>query len=122
MTQHHHKINYVELCTTDFPATEAFYSKAFGWSFQNWGQYYSFSGAGIDGGFAEGIPVAGDGVPLIILYSDNLEKTVKAIEEAGGEIIVPIFAFPGGKRFHFRDPTGNVLAVWGDPVHAEPEA
>jgi len=23
-----------------------------------------------------------------------------------------VFDFPGGKRFHFSDPTGNEFAVW----------
>jgi hypothetical protein len=24
------------------------------------------------------------------------------------------FSFPGGRRFHFADPEGNVLAVWSE--------
>ena len=34
--------------------------------------------------------------------------------EAAGKITREIFAFPGGRRFHFKDPAGNELAVWSD--------
>ena len=40
-----------------------------------------------------------------------MEARVKA---AGGVISTPIFSFPGGRRFHFRDPAGNELAVWSE--------
>ena len=33
---------------------------------------------------------------------------------AGGSVVVQIFAFPGGRRFHFRDPAGSELAVWSE--------
>jgi predicted enzyme related to lactoylglutathione lyase len=36
------------------------------------------------------------------------------VESAGGTIARPIFSFPGGRRFHFVDPAGNELAVWGE--------
>ncbi|WP_221313368.1 VOC family protein [Granulicella aggregans] len=36
---------------------------------------------------------------------------VKRVQEAGGTITMPIFAYPGGQRFHFMDPSGNELAV-----------
>jgi predicted enzyme related to lactoylglutathione lyase len=39
---------------------------------------------------------------------------VQAVTAAGGEIVKPIFAFPGGRRFHFREPGGNELAVWSE--------
>jgi predicted enzyme related to lactoylglutathione lyase len=33
---------------------------------------------------------------------------------ARGSITKDIFSFPGGKRFHFVDPSENELAVWSD--------
>jgi hypothetical protein len=33
------------------------------------------------------------------------------VTAAGADIVKPIFAFPGGRRFHFLDPNGNELAV-----------
>lgn len=108
----HHRINYVELPATDLEAIKAFYTKAFGWTFTDYGpEYVAFNDGSLDGGFTAG-EVAGSAGPLIILYSENLEESQKVIEASGGAIVKPIFDFPGGRRFHFADPAGNQLAVW----------
>ena len=52
--------------------------------------------------------------PLVILKADDLEGALARVEAAGGVITEPIFEFPGGRRFHFRDPAGNVLGVWAE--------
>lgn len=108
------KINYIELPVTDMAASKAFYASAFGWSYVDYGPTYaSFEGAGIDGG----MDAASDRKPskngaLVVLHTKDLEVAQAAVEVAGGKITVPIFAFPGGRRFHFTDPSGNELAVW----------
>lgn len=116
MSDKHHKINYVELPSTDIQKTKSFYATVFGWVFTDWGpEYVSFEGGGIDGGFrADGQVTAQAPGVLVVLYSDKLEDTEAAIAAAGGEIHVPIFEFPGGRRFQFKDPTGNELAVWSE--------
>ena len=116
---HHHTINYIEFSTTSVARTRDFYSNVFGWEFQDWGEdYISFSSksCGIDGGFRTGpLPEkTGDSAPLVVLYSANLKTTEAAIVAAGGSIVVPTFEFPGGRRFHFSDGAGNVLAVWSE--------
>lgn len=116
---HHHKINYIELGATDVARAKEFYGKVFGWKFVDYGpDYASFDkeSAGIDGGFWKdkaGEPY-GKSAPLIVLYSADLKATEAAIAAAGGEIVVPPFEFPGGRRFHFSDGVGNVLAVWSE--------
>lgn len=111
--ENNHKINYIEFVSANIDRTKQFYSQAFGWSFQDWGpDYISFSGAGIDGGFRSGD--AQPGSPLVVLYSSDLASTQAAIVVAGGVITVPIFEFPGGRRFHFSDGAGNELAVWSE--------
>jgi predicted enzyme related to lactoylglutathione lyase len=52
--------------------------------------------------------------PLVILYADDLAETQRRLEGAGAKIVKPVFAFPGGRRFHFQDPDGYELAVWSD--------
>ncbi|MDC0738282.1 VOC family protein [Cognatishimia sp. SS12] len=116
MAHQHHSINYIELPLVDLAATQAFYSSLFGWEFQQWGDgYLSFSGAGIEGGFngVDSIPVAKPGV-LVILFSNDLEASLAAVKAAGGTILQEIYAFPGGRRFHFADPNGNELAIWAE--------
>jgi len=115
----HHAINYIEFFTTDIAKTKAFYARAFGWSFQDWGPDYSSfdkATAGLDGGFRikAGEGESGATAPLVVLYSKNLKATEEAVVTAGGTIVVPIFDFPGGRRFHFSDGGGNVLAVWSE--------
>jgi hypothetical protein len=116
---HHHKISYVEFFTKDIARTKSFYATVFGWSFQDWGpDYIGFDAesAGINGGFRTGDAdkALGEFAPLIVLYSADLKATEAAIVAAGGSITVPTFEFPGGKRFHFSDGAGNVLAVWSE--------
>ena len=106
----HEKINYVEFSARDFEAV-------FDWSFTDYGpDYIAFSGAGLDGGFyrSELSASVGNGSALIVFFSNNLEQTQSKIESAGGNIIKSIFAFPGGRRFHFCDPNGNEFSVWSD--------
>lgn len=104
-------IDYVEFAAGDIAAFKTFYAAAFGWTFQDWGpDYASFEGAGIDGGVRGGEETK-PGSTLVILYADDLEASEKSVVAAGGEI-TEHFEFPGGRRFHFRDPSGNVLAVW----------
>ncbi|HUN85567.1 MAG TPA: VOC family protein [Terracidiphilus sp.] len=115
----HHKINYIEFASTDLDRAKKFYSTVFGWSFIDYGpDYASFTAAsaGIDGGFYR-VPTAPEPAktaPLIVLYSQDLKATEASILAAGGEIVVPTFEFPGGRRFHFSDGAGNILAVWSE--------
>jgi hypothetical protein len=108
------RIDYVELPAGDLPATKDFYTSAFGWSFVDYGPTYAgFADAGLDGGLAAG-EAAVTTVPLVILRADDLDAARARVEAAGGEITAPTYAFPGGRRFQFRDPAGNELAVWGE--------
>ena len=51
------------------------------------------------------------GGTIVILHADDLEGAEKAVVNAGGKVINR-FEFPGGRRFHFTDPSGNELAIW----------
>jgi len=113
----HHAINYVEFPARDLSATKKFFAEVFGWEFVDYGPEYSaFSGQGIDGGFylADLAASSASGSALIVLYSENLSDTLAEVEAAAGRIVRPIFSFPGGRRFHFTEPSGNELAVWSD--------
>ena len=113
----HEKINYVELPACDLEASKGFFNKVFGWEFQDYGpEYTAFSNAGLEGGFYQSELQARteSGSALVVLYSENLESTLAKVTEAGGQIAKEIFSFPGGRRFHFIEPSGNELAVWSD--------
>ena len=113
----HHGINYIEFTVADMQKAKDFYGAAFGWQFTDYGPEYagirSLDGEGECGGICVAEKVVPGG-PLVILYSDNLEQSLESVMAAGGKITTPTFSFPGGRRFHFSDPSGNVLAVWSD--------
>lgn len=111
------KINYVELPAANFDLAESFYSKAFGWSFTDYGaEYRAFTDGNLDGGFFKSDLQSRtvNGAALIILFGSDLEKTRDHVITSGGQINREIYSFPGGRRFHFLDPNGNELAVWSD--------
>jgi predicted enzyme related to lactoylglutathione lyase len=111
---HEKKIDYIEFCVKDVGEAKRFYGELFGWKFQDWGpEYVSFTDGRLEGGFRggqEGRP----GGTLAILYTARLEAMQEQVQAAGGTVVRPIFSFPGGRRFHFTDPSGNELAVWSD--------
>lgn len=113
----HETINYLELPASDISATKKFFEKVFNWTFQDYGhEYTAFKEEWLDGGFykSDKKSLTEHGAALIVLYSSNLEATQEKIKKAGGQIIKPIFSFPGGRRFHFTEPSGNEFAVWSD--------
>ena len=112
--ENNHRIDYVEFPATDMAAVRAFYERVFDWKFQDWGEgYMSFHDGRLDGGFYKADKSTPNGA-YVILYATDLEATEEAVKSAGGEIKREIFSFPGGRRFHFLDPSGNELAVWSD--------
>jgi predicted enzyme related to lactoylglutathione lyase len=113
----HHAVDYLELGSTDLAATKRFYTAAFGWTFNEYGDDYAGfvdPGRGREGGGFHAQKKIKKGGVLPILYSTDLAATLKAVKKAGGGVVKEIFEFPGGRRFHFTDPSGNELAVWSD--------
>jgi len=107
-------INYIEFKATDLEKIKAFYTTAFEWAFTDYGPtYVAFENSGVAGGFelTEGKVVNG---ALVVLYHSDLEQIRKQVADAGGVITKDIFSFPGGRRFHFTDPSGNELAIWSE--------
>ena len=109
------RIDYIELpSATAHELTRAFYAKAFGWAFTDYGPDYAATTTGdVDIGL-NGQPQEALSAPLPVVRVDDLEAAFGAVTKAGGVIAKPIFAFPGGRRFHFIDPAGSELAVWSE--------
>jgi uncharacterized protein len=110
------RIDYIEFPVSDVGAAKRFYGRVFGWTFTDYGpDYTSFEDGRLSGGFRGEASVTPGG-PLVVMYALDLEAVAAAVEAAGGRITQPTFEFPGGRRFHFRDPGGHELAVWSDPL------
>jgi uncharacterized protein len=111
----HHSVDYIEIPVVDVAAAKQFYGSAFGWTFTDYGPDYAGildpSRAAEVGGLAKTDSVRPGG-PLVLLFSDDLDASVKAVVESGGSIVSGPYEFPGGRRFEFSDPSGNELGVW----------
>ncbi|MBD1558705.1 VOC family protein [Vibrio sp. S9_S30] len=113
----HHSINYIEFAANNLEETKRFFEQAFQWEFTDYGEAYTaFTAKGLMGGFFQSDVVSAtkEGAPLLVLFSRDLERSFEAVKSQGAEITRSIFTFPGGRRFQFKEPSGNELAVWGD--------
>ncbi|ASP39153.1 glyoxalase [Bacterioplanes sanyensis] len=110
-------INYVEFPARDLSATQTFFEQVFGWQFEAYGEaYLAFSSGGTAGGFYHSDKASrmANGAVLVVIQAEDLEACLARVEQHGGRISQAIFSFPGGRRFHFIEPSGNELAVWSE--------
>ena len=115
MNRPENKIDYVEIPTTDIGKAKAFFAAMMGWEFQDWGpDYASFNDGRLDGGFRSADEPAPPIGVLLVFFSADLERDRDRVIELGGSISQDIFEFPGGRRFHFHDTTGNEFAIWAE--------
>lgn len=105
------RLNYVELPVIDIAAAKAFYESAFGWNMTEFGPCYAATISGDTDIGLQADHAEATAAPLAVIEVENLEAALDAVASAGGEVVRPIFDFPGGRRFHFRDPGGNELAA-----------
>ncbi|HEX8573797.1 MAG TPA: VOC family protein [Allosphingosinicella sp.] len=105
------RFNYVELPVGDLASAKGFYEAAFGWSLTGFGPTYAATLTGDTDIGLQADPAEASGAPLPVIDVPDLEAALASVEAAGGRIVRPIFAFPGGRRFHFLDPSGNELAA-----------
>lgn len=105
------RLNYLELPVADVARARAFYTEAFGWTFADFGPTYAATMSGdTDIGLqADRAEQTAAALPVIDVM--DLERAEATVRAAGGTVTRPIFAFPGGRRFHFRDPDGHELAA-----------
>lgn len=110
------RLNYVELPVREIGPAKAFYEQAFGWSLTAFGPTYAATLSGDTDIGLQADAAEATKAPLPVIEVEDLEAALEAVKAAGGEIVRPIFAFPGGRRFQFLDPSGNeVAAVQPDP-------
>ena len=105
------KLDYIEFPSTDRAATSAFFNAAFGWGMISYGpDYDALTDAGIDGGIDQAAEKVA--ATMAIVRTDDLDAAERRVISAGGTITRPQFDYPGGRRFHFREPGGNEMAVY----------
>ena len=105
------QLSYLELPATNVASLKKFYGTLFGWTFEDYGNdYATVHGSGLEAGF-NGDPESRSKTPLPMIQTTEIGVMEARVREAGGTITMPMFAYPGGRRFHFVDPHGNEMAV-----------
>ena len=114
-TPQHHCVDYIEISATDLEENKRFFTALFGWTFTDYGpDYVAFDDGRLNGGFfrVAKSEMPAQGAVLVVFFSNDLEQTQKRVEELGATISVPVFEFPGGRRFHFLGPDNVQYAIW----------
>jgi uncharacterized protein len=109
--------NFIELPTRDIAASQLFFERVFGMKMTGFGPTYACTMTGdVDLGLQADAADASKS-PLPVIEVEDLEATLAAVTATGAAVTKPIFSFPGGRRFHFLDPSGNELAAMqADPA------
>ena len=105
------RLAYLELPVGNAATASAFYAAVFGWSFTDFGPSYASTMSGDTDVGLQADPAERTAALVPVIAVDDLERALEAVTTAGGTVTKPVFAFPGGRRFHFRDPDGHELAV-----------
>lgn len=105
------RICFVELPAAATTPMKTFYAAAFGLEMTDFGPTYACTLTGTVDLGVQADRAEATRAPLAVLMVDDLEAALAAVTAAGGVLTKPAFGFPGGRRFHFRDPGGNELAV-----------
>lgn len=105
------RLTYLELPVSDLASAKAFYAAAFDWDFTDFGPSYAATTSGDTDIGLDADPTEKTSAALPVIEVDDLEACEAKVRAAGGVITVPIFAFPGGRRFHFRDSAGHELSA-----------
>jgi predicted enzyme related to lactoylglutathione lyase len=117
-----HVFDYVELAVDDLEQAKAFYAAALGWEFNDYGPDYAGMkdpnrpGEEFGGMYPRPAAPRGDGGVLALVRTDDADAALAAVLAAGGKIRDELHEYPGGRRFTFADPSGNVVGVY-EPTH-----
>ena len=107
-----YEIDFVEFPSASATASGQFFERAFGWAVTPYGpDYTDVRTTGVTLGF-QADAAEQPRAPLVTIRTDDLAAAREAVTAAGGVVTTEPFSFPGGRRFHFREPGGSELAVW----------
>lgn len=109
------EIVHIEFKSANFARTSEFYAKVFDWQMEQnaSASYMKLSGANAPSGGWVRVDLVQSPGPVAYLPVDDLEATLKEVEQAGGRVLVRSLPFAGGGEVGlFADPDGNVLGLW----------
>ncbi len=120
-TPRHGKICYLEVPATDVAASAGFYESVFGWEMRERGDgatAFDDTTGEVSGAFVTVRPPTPAAGLLLYVMVDSVEAAVDAVVAAGGEIVQPLGVDAPELTARFRDPGGNVIGLYQEPVDA----
>ena len=107
-------VSYLRIPARDLAQSADFYRAVFGWRLRGTPEAPSFSdGTGhVIGHWRTDLPAAGEGGILPYIYVTNLDDTLRAALERGGEVVTPPYPEGNLRVATIRDPAGNVIGAW----------
>ena len=110
------KVEHFEVPAEDVDRAQAFYAKAFGFTYEPWGEDMGMLRTGSDDGISGDIHKRGAVLhPTFVITVDDLEATLDAVVEAGGERFGEISSMGETARYaYFKDSEGNLVGVYAD--------
>jgi predicted enzyme related to lactoylglutathione lyase len=119
---------HFEMPAKDKKRVAEFYTNAFGWDMKQLGSEmgnYVLAGTTdtdennmvktpgtINGGFFDYKDDDLNRAPHLVISVDDIQESIKAVEQAGGKIIGEQMDIPGiGKYVSFRDTEGNIVGI-----------
>lgn len=112
-----HVIDYIEFAVNDLQEAKTFYGAALGWKFTDYGpdyvgiQHPTKPGEEFGGMYPTPAPSRGEAI-LPLVRTDDADVALASVVAAGGRIRAELHDYPGGRRFTFADPSGNVVGVY----------
>jgi uncharacterized protein len=113
------KICYIEIPAVDIDRSADFYTKAFGWTTRKRGDghlAFDDTTGQVSGTWITGRPPSPQPGMLIYIMVDDVNATIESIIANGGEVVQPVGADAPAITARFRDPGGNVLGLYQQPV------
>lgn len=113
------KICYIEIPATDIGRSADFYSKVFGWKIRQRGDGATAFDDGVgqvSGAFVLGRPPSSQPGLMVYVMVDSVATTIDDVVANGGEIVQQIGADAPEITARFRDPGGNVIGLYQNPV------
>ena len=114
------KIGWIDMTVDDADSVRDFYKAVVGWGHEDvaMGDYADYSMTTPGGEAVSGIchaRVSNAELPggwLIYITVDDLDASIEACEQRGGEVLVPVKALAGGRYCVIRDPSGAAAALY----------
>jgi uncharacterized protein len=113
------KICYIEIPAVDIARSANFYKTVFGWNVRTRGNGTTAFDDGVgevSGTWVLGRPPASVPGLLIYIMVDSVAAVAEAVVANGGEIVQPIGADAPEITARFRDPAGNTIGLYQNPV------